>query len=47
MTTNNNTSFAKITSRKELTKIFDTPRFRSFVNDLTISLADKDLRYDI
>lgn len=47
MTTNNNTSFAKIASRKELTKIFDAPRFRSFVNDLTISLADKDLRYDI
>ena len=40
MKTNNNTSFAKIALRKELTKIFDAPRFRSFVNDLTISLAD-------
>ena len=39
MTTNNNTSFAKIALRKELTKIFDAPRFRSFVNDLTISLS--------
>ena len=40
MTTNNNTSFAQIALRKELTKIFYAPRFCSFVNDLTISLAD-------
>ena len=41
MTTNNNNYLAKFALQRELNKIFDAPRFSSFVNDLTISLTDE------